>query len=764
METFEKIKKINSLKNEVKELHPFLADLFSVLPKISHVEYTHGNQEYGADFILVKHDETLDQEIYIGVVVKSTDIKQNNFDEIQRQSDEAFMMPKQVFNGKRNVTIDTVWIVTSQTVSHNAQEKIGIYLKCKSVRFIDSTEIVKLVDNHYCTYWTDINLSISHYFELEKTKIEEKEKQDNLVKSVVAPFYIEPEIFRIRKHDFSYDKRSRPIEKIDIYNFIEKEKFTIIEAPMGYGKSKLLREIVKHYLDCETFLKKRTITVLTNYSQLFSKSGEFDPNLLYSIFNTEKIDSSLYEKVIFLVDAFDEVTEDIDEKLKNIDLLDKSIQERKNYSIVLATRGMKGFSEHDFADTSIKKVEIQSLSLKKIIQFLEKLCSALDIKDRIIEDIKKAPLLKELPQSPIAAILLAKLFESNTKDLPANLPELYTMYCELALGRWDVEKNIESTKEFSLASSVMFQISYYFIDNQCDVMTYAEYQSILNKYLSKRNFDEFYQRVDYILTERSCILGKNERNNTVFYSHRSFIEYFYAKGKSQGSGLLVDKRVFNIYWNNIYYFYVGIKKDCQDLLVQITDVIPETEPEKWLKIINLPNFYLAAITTPYEFFEGYFYKILIETAQLYKCITVSEQSVIFSDLPRLVILWWIQYIIKESYSYEHFRNCIVDSTIRIEDAEIEEDIKMYALFFISSIGLRLKEYEPIKILIRNYKDILPEDITIGISNEIRIEEAYDAQLQTAQKWLDKKVKRMHPNLIKQLSRDPIKYSNPKKSD
>ena len=66
---------IESLDNEVKELHPFLSDLFNTLPDVKHVEYTHGNTEYGSDFILIAEDTTLLKETYIGVVVKSKKVQ-----------------------------------------------------------------------------------------------------------------------------------------------------------------------------------------------------------------------------------------------------------------------------------------------------------------------------------------------------------------------------------------------------------------------------------------------------------------------------------------------------------------------------------------------------------------------------------------------------------------------------------------------------------------------------------------------------------------
>ncbi|WP_442265411.1 hypothetical protein ACSIGC_13900 [Tenacibaculum sp. ZS6-P6] len=71
----EKVKqKIQSYKDEVKDLHPFLKNFFTHLPYIKHIEYTHGNREYGSNFVLIQEDQTLLKEKYTGVVVKSQKI------------------------------------------------------------------------------------------------------------------------------------------------------------------------------------------------------------------------------------------------------------------------------------------------------------------------------------------------------------------------------------------------------------------------------------------------------------------------------------------------------------------------------------------------------------------------------------------------------------------------------------------------------------------------------------------------------------------
>jgi hypothetical protein len=148
--TFDEIKaKIETYSDEVNDFHPFLKTFLGKMPDIKHVEYTHGNREYGADFIIIKEDKTLLREMYIGVVVKCTNIKQSNVDEIERQISESFRMPKTIFNGQKQVSLDTVWVLTNKTITNNAKEKINAYLRNQNLIIIDIEMLVNLVSKHY---------------------------------------------------------------------------------------------------------------------------------------------------------------------------------------------------------------------------------------------------------------------------------------------------------------------------------------------------------------------------------------------------------------------------------------------------------------------------------------------------------------------------------------------------------------------------------------------------------------------------------------
>ena len=755
MDRSSKIRTIEQLNDEVNELHPFLKDLFAKFPDIKHIEYTHGNFEYGCDFVLVREDTMLLVEKYIGVIVKSTKVNQSGIETIERQINESFKMKKIILNGQKKIKIGSAWFVTNKTITKNAQDKIFEYFQDKDIIFISVEQLVDYTDRYFSEYWHDMTVAVSNHIAKTRAIIAEEDKRYTLIPHLDPEFYIEPDI--IKKNNDVYFKqkgKDKFFEYVNIKEAIEKERFIIVEAGMGFGKSKLIRQLVKYFTVPEIYKKKRILIFPIKYSELFTEE-KFCPEKIFAIYKSCVDEINEHEKNVLMIDGFDEKEESIKDKIHHIGLLEEFLHKHRKISIFLATRQFNDYFAGEGKSSLVKKFEISGLTFKKILLFLEQLCKQINLKDRIIEDIKNSPLFKELPSSPIAIILLAKLFEENSQDLPANLPELYSMYMELVLGKWDIDKGIESIKEFEVVQSILYEVSYYYIDNQCDYMTQDEYEKIIKNYLELRNISVSYERINEILIKRSGVLLQNQKQETVIYSHRSFVEYMYAKGKSINNDLKVTCRIFSLSWQNIYYFYVGIKKDCMDYLNEIVQIIPAHESEKMLKIVNLSNIFLAAHATPYSFFRNNLYIVFTEAANLYVDDILKQKKSIFAKFPQLIALWWLQLVIKESYAFSFFKNALEETALIIDDLNIDETTKIYSLFFLGTTGLRLKVYEPFKFLLTKYRDSLPDDISVGIEKEISLNEVKDENVLKLKKWLTRKLAKTNKLIFREISETPI---------
>ena len=58
--------KLDSITGEVKDLHPLLNAVLAKLPRVQDVEYHHGGDEMGADFVISRTNDTFGNIEYIG--------------------------------------------------------------------------------------------------------------------------------------------------------------------------------------------------------------------------------------------------------------------------------------------------------------------------------------------------------------------------------------------------------------------------------------------------------------------------------------------------------------------------------------------------------------------------------------------------------------------------------------------------------------------------------------------------------------------------
>ena len=145
-----------AIHDEVKQLHPLLKLLLPRLPRVQHVEYTHGTTEMGADFVFSKIEEVFHEMEYVGVIAKVGKIAQDHTD-IERQIREC--ESERFFNnGQKKIYLTEIWIVTTGTVSDGAQKKIHAEYKSRKIIFVDADRLHSLINQHAPDYWHDISL------------------------------------------------------------------------------------------------------------------------------------------------------------------------------------------------------------------------------------------------------------------------------------------------------------------------------------------------------------------------------------------------------------------------------------------------------------------------------------------------------------------------------------------------------------------------------------------------------------------------------
>ncbi len=153
MDNTAKRKMIEKITDEVKVFHPLLENVLPKLAGISSYEYTHGQYERGADFVLERTDSALGRKTYIGVVAKTAKITADTSDVEEQIRECAEERRYKVLN---KVRCPEVWVFCAQGYSERAKEKISNRFSERTLQFFGPEDLVKLVDDHHSYFWFDL--------------------------------------------------------------------------------------------------------------------------------------------------------------------------------------------------------------------------------------------------------------------------------------------------------------------------------------------------------------------------------------------------------------------------------------------------------------------------------------------------------------------------------------------------------------------------------------------------------------------------------
>lgn len=125
--------------------------------------------------VLVRIDDAFGKTEYIGVIAKCRKITQD-FTDIERQIDECDE-ERYIFNGKQITNLDEIWIVTNETISQNAKNKIHRKFKTRKISFIQNTDLIRIIDASFPNFWNNISLLANAFLNQAFDKIIQYENQ-----------------------------------------------------------------------------------------------------------------------------------------------------------------------------------------------------------------------------------------------------------------------------------------------------------------------------------------------------------------------------------------------------------------------------------------------------------------------------------------------------------------------------------------------------------------------------------------------------------
>ena len=709
-------KKLDFIVGEVEDLHPLLNAVLRKLPRVRDVEYHHGGDEMGADFVISRTNDTFGNIEYIGVIAKVGKIVQN-FTDIERQIDEC-NVPRFFRGGKEKIRVTEIWVVATQHITHGAKTKIFLKYSSRKIEFIDGAALEKLVDNYAPLAWSGLPIVVGEYLQDLRVRTEEQDKSVSLLQISDKAFYVKQDLYHLPDIEYRYRRKGhRPPEKVDVDHVTDPHRCILIEGSVGSGKSKLLRRLIAGATTPEAFSETKVIPLSASYTELMEKhSGDLKKLIEQRVPRVVREPCKDSEYLV-LIDAFDERRTEINCQADELNALFDQASKENRIRVVVTSRFLRGVERSDVLHPDVARCELHRLSMQRTFEFIGKMCEKVNITDRILEDLKKSALFRDLPRSPLSAILLARLLNENQHEIPSNMTELYAKYSELILGRWDEKKGLQSQKEYQALDNILMRLARQMIDDQRSFISTDEVKAVFKDYLDQRNLEIDMDELFNKMVDRCEIIFLDSNSETLGFKHRSFTEFFCAKSFIPDQSLVVDSRVFNVYWRNTFFFYLGLRKDCPNDLQAIFAMPTGSEQEEWLKILSVSDYLLAAYTTPYEVIAEGVRNVAVTAAELYRKIVTRGSEMWFSHLPRMHLLCLLQAFIREGYSYRFFAKAIEDAALRIDDSPLEDETKAYALFFLNVAYIDVGEGETFDFMLKRIQQDLPVDLQFALWHE-----------------------------------------------
>ncbi len=382
----------------------------------------------------------------------------------------------------------------------------------------------------------------------------------------------------------------------------------------------------------------------------------------------------------------------------------------------------------------------------------------MNLRSRIIEDLSQSSLFEKLPKTPIAAILLGELLKDSQQDLPSTITELYQKYLELALGRWDISKGLQSQQEFETIENLLMNLAVYLLDHDLEKISVEEVRNRFQSYLRERNLkvnlDELVKRT----LGRSDILIPSRDGHTLSFKHRSFAEFLYAKKSIRNGDLEFNERAFDYYWMNSYFFALGLLKDAPNQLKTLVAQKPETEGQRWMKVLNMPNFFLAAYSTPYKIIEDGIFEMAVEAAQLYLDIVEGRTDSRMVEIPKMSLLYFLQLMVRDNYAYDFLARALENAALRLMEETDSTAFRAHAIFLLSVASLDCGDQRSFEFLIEEDAAQLPLDVSLALYYEGGEEAAKSKAIKKHRKRIRENLQRnkRFRNDVDQMHDMPIK--------
>ena len=504
--------------------------------------------------------------------------------------------------------------MASGSVSNNAKIKLHEKHRATGIAIIDGTKLADLIATYAPYIEEDITPQIGEYLKKVQVVAETRRSQRDMLGFNGDTPEIELDIVELKRDT---DGRARQ-EGAKLEEVVEgRNQIVVLEGRAGAGKTRALEKLAQRYATSREYRRTGKVPLLISARELRKRyEWSLDRALKNELGDSTR--SKLCEEqsgILLLLDGLDEVPEDNEEKREIIRTLEQELRaEWPEYGIVITTRT----GEEWMVDraSGIRELVIKAVSLGKLIAFIMETCKHVNLPARMAEDLRRSDLFRQLPQNPIAAILLSKIIREEGRELPSSLTEIYSKATELMLGRWDQQKGILHEQEYLVVRNVLERVAKEMVDTGTWEVSRSWLAGEFSRYLDERKLKFSKEQILQQALRRTGILLEHSQRGMVEFKHVSFLEFLYATAWEPNEAERKEK-MYARGWAEIYFFYIGLKRDSEDVLEEALAHEEDELGGKWRKVMSAPGYMMAGWTAPYRIVEKHLGELFVEAATVF---------------------------------------------------------------------------------------------------------------------------------------------------
>lgn len=656
---------------------------------------THGVNEFGKDFVLAKNDEIGVRRLTIIVVKKgnigigTTKEGKTALDTISRQVRESFEIKYPDVVTKEMKNIDRVFFVCDGSISDNAKRAIveqwGVSKELyeKNTVFISGEKLVQIISDNWPLFFSCLEPELNEYCDnlLKKLEAEDKSKEINIDQKISS---VCTKYLRCNLYEVSHEPNGRVKYSLKdpdkVFKSINK---ILIVGESGSGKSYLLRNQIKKAISREaTETKDSWFRIYCRLTDLAEVDSEIKSLQVFLSKQVSRICDKLKEsyvklflenkKVDFYLDGFDEVSteEKRTHAIRNIELLTAMFPHSQ---IVVTTRALNIALKQGLPNL-FHRFDLKELTYKESIYYLEEIVKEVSKAGKeILKEIKHQGILLSLPKTPLTLQLIGSLFSDNaSREIPSNITEVYKMYSEIMLGRWDKQRDVTNTFDYEQKRSLLGELAYHMQFQLIEEIEWEDVIKLAEHFLEEMGDDKNKAgRLLNEIIERSEILSLI--NSHIKFKHRSFQEFFtadkiYTEGKDFKK---ISSKIYDPWWESVVMFLCGFRKKADDIIDFIIGLQQPTDIEeaifRFRRGKNLGFIVRAGYQSSISKKKESLKTTLNDFDLCYKSKYIEEKlKTIVGRAPKYVLHIIFQLIFSHSYYSKLIKKPILDITKEID--------------------------------------------------------------------------------------------------